>query len=194
MVRSVRHEQAVTAEAVEHNACQRVFKPQLHAALLPAEHAEHLLGIDGRVKGARLVVALARDARRRDLRHLVHAVVRQAVRRAVGHEIIVLVLPAQRDRACLIGLRPEAAPALQIPVKIAERDAAVPGDSRMQRIDIAADVLAAAFGAAGNDDLAPQQLRFVRAREGGELADQGHGLLFGEEPRRLHGVDEQLQL
>ena len=29
----------------------------------------------------------------------------------------------------------------------------------MQRIDIAADVLAAAFGAAGNDDLAPQQLR-----------------------------------
>ena len=120
--------------------------------------------------------------------------VRQAVRRAVGHEIIVLVLPAQRDRACLIGLRPETAPALQIPVKIAERDAAVPGDGRMQRIDIAADVLAAAFGAAGNDDLAPQQLRFVRAREGGELADQGHGLLFGEEPRRLHGVDEQLQL
>ena len=109
-------------------------------------------------------------------------------------EIIIFILPAQRIGAGRIQPRPVAAGAVQIIVKIAERDAAVFLDGLVQQIDGIIDALVHGLDASGDCDLPPQAPGGILACKRLKLGDQLHGLPLRQEFARLHRVDQQLQL
>ena len=112
----------------------------------------------------------------------------------MGDKIIILILPAQRIGAGSIQPRPVAAGAVQIIVKIAERDAAVFLDSLMQQIDGIVDALVHGLDAPCDRDLPPQAPGGIPTCKRLQLGDQLHGFPLRQKPARLHRVDQQLEL
>ena len=103
MIRSVRQEHPIRAEAVEDHACQTIGAAQRHTLVGAPVHAEGFLREDREIEGAERLHTFPGAVCEGDSEHLVHAVVLDPVRVAViGDQIVVLVIPCHRPGAQMI--------------------------------------------------------------------------------------------
>ena len=197
MLRPVLDHDHILAEAVEHRADQMVCKAQTHRSLLAGEHAEHFFGIRRQVLLGKVLHTLTRRIKRGDIRHLVHAVVLSQLRLSVPRQqVVVFVIPHQRHRADDVERTVLTVVALLVDrvLKVVEADLPVAGNGIGDLVHIIIHALVHALDAAAHIDLPLQELRVVNARKAFDLLDERQRLFVRDEFRRLHAVDQQLEL
>ena len=187
----------ILAKTVEHRADQMVCKAQTYRALLTGEHAEHFFCIRRQVLLGKVLHTLARRVERGDIRHLVHAVVLAQLRLSVPcQQIVVFVIPHQRHRADDVKRAVLTVVPLLVDrvLKVVEADLPVAGNGIGDLVHIIIYALVHALDAAADIDLPLQELRVVNTRKAFDLLDERQRLLVRDEFRRLHAVDQQLEL
>ena len=197
MLRPVLDHDHVLAEAVKHRADQMIGKAQTYRALLAGEHAEHFFCIRRQVLLGKVLHTLAQRIERGDIRHLVHAVVLAQLRLSVPcQQVVVLVIPHQRHRADDVERTVLTVVPLLVDrvLKVVEADLPVARNGIGDLVHIIVYALVHALDAAADIDLPLQELRIIDARKPLDFLDERQRLFVRDEFRRLHAVDQQLEL
>ena len=193
----------LVGEAVDHHTDQAVVKAELDVDCVAAVHAEHLLGIHGKVKFIDRLSAVGAFLLHRDRFHLIHTKMLELIELfIISDQVVVFIVPCQR-----LGRQEVAhtvvtahlhdllrAGAGYRPLRIIKADLALFIDSAVDRVDIAIDLLIRVLDAVGDDDLSVQLLRLILRGEGLDLVDQLTALFEGDELGALHRVDQELDL
>ena len=194
---SVRDEDHIPTQPVQHRPYQIVFKPQFYGSFCSGEHAEGLAGVDAHIQLAVGLLPVPLLAGQLDICHLVHPEVLDGIGGGIkGHKIIVLIVPCQGVGAesipCAVAAK---APLLAHGVfKVVKAELPVCGDGAVDGVDIIVDGFVHGLDPVGHMDLAVEKLRLVYAGQCLQLADKLHGLALGNEFGGLNAVHQQLQL
>ena len=111
-------------------------------------------------------------------------------------QIVIFIVPHQRQRADDVKRALFPIPALlgDGVFKVVKTDLPIPGNGVGDLVDIIINALVHALDAAVDIDLPLQELRIIDAGKTFDLFDKGQRLFVRDEFRRLHAVDQQLEL
>ena len=183
-------------EPVDDHPGQAVVHQQLHLLLLPAEHAEALLGVIRHVQLPEMFFPLTGLIAHPNMEHLIHPVMPDLP--GVGivtHQIIILIIPGQPPRTDVIpgAVPPQLHFLLHVPLIVLEPDLLILRDRIVDGIHCIIKALVHRLDPAGYKDLPLQLHGLVSADLLLQLPDQGVRLFLGNEFRRLDRVHQKLQ-